>query len=153
LTCTFANDAGRVAVIRRLDLEGQGPREQHYQLRWHLFYESIEREHTKVDADARIELPPGARSELGVQFQGPLFGGGELWPIGDYAFQLLGWAHDRTSQDKANLVTEFHATLSPADAAWLRQWQRAPASVWDDPGITNRAVGIPLPMHDIKPGR
>ena len=103
-----------------------------------------------IDASARIELAPGETKELGIQFQGPLFGGGELWPMGDYAFELLGWGHGRTSQEKANLVTEFRAALSAPDAAWLRHWQNIESSAWDDPQITDRAVGIPFPMHDIR---
>src|SRR5262249_28777542 len=119
LTCAFANDSRRLTVIHRLELEGQGPGGRGNQLRCDLFFETEGREQTKVDASARIELPPGAKKELGVQFQGPLLGDRELWPIGDYAFELLGWAHDRTSQEKANLLTTFRASLSPPDAAWL----------------------------------
>jgi hypothetical protein len=36
------------------------------------------------------------------------------------------------------------------DAAWLRQRQNLGSSAWDDPDITDQAVAIPLPMHNIK---
>ena len=152
LTCAFSNESDRPVVVRRLDLEGKGPEEREYHLRWHLLYGTEGRQQRKIDASARIELPPGEIRELGVQFQGPL-GGGELWPMGDYAFSLLGWAYDRPPGEKANLITEFHATLSAPDAAWLRHWQNIDRSAWDDPGITDRAVGIPFPMHGIKLAR
>jgi hypothetical protein len=153
LTCSFSNDSNRLAVIRRLDLEGRGPKEREYHLHWHLFFTTDGMQQSKVDATARIEVLSGEKKDLGVQFQGPLFGGGELWPVGEYAFDLLGWAHDRTSQEKPNLITTFRATLSPDNAAWLRHWQDAEASAWDHPDITDRAVGIPVPMHDIKLAR
>jgi hypothetical protein len=154
LTCGFSNESNRPVVIRRMDLEGKGPEEEEYHLRWHLFYDTEGRQQKKkIDATARIELAPGDTKKLGIQFQGPLFGSGELWPMGDYAFELLGWAHDRTSQEKANLITAFRATLSADDAAWLRDWQNVDSRAWDDPRITDRAVGIPLPMHDIKLAR
>jgi TIR domain len=153
LTCEFSNESDLPVVIRRLELEGQGPEEREYHLRWHLFYGTEGRQQTKIDASARIELPPGETKELGIQFQGPLLGGGELWPIGDYAFELLGWAYGRPPGAKANLTTEFRATLSAPDAAWLRHWQNIESHAWDDPSITDRAVGIPFPMHDIKLAR
>lgn len=153
LTCLFSNDSNRSATIRRLDLEGSGPAGREYHLRWHLPYDTEGRQQRKINASARIDLAPGETKELGIQFQGPLFGGGDTWPIGGYAFELLGWAHGRTAQEKASIVTEFQATLSPSDAAWLRRWQNAKSSAWDDPGITDRAVGIPVPIHDVKLAR
>jgi hypothetical protein len=57
------------------------------------------------------------------------------------------------SQEKPNLITTFRATLSPDNAAWLRHWQRVEASRWDDPKITDRAVGIPVPLHDVARAR
>jgi hypothetical protein len=153
LTCAFANAWHQPVAIRRLDLEGQGPGAREYRLRWHLFYDTRGLQQTKIDAFAQIELAPGETGELGVQFQGPLFGGGELWPMGDYAFELLGWGHGRSPGEPANLITQFRARLSVADAAWLRHWQNIDASAWDDPGITDRAVGIPFPMHDIRLAR
>jgi hypothetical protein len=35
LTCEFSNESYRSVVIRRLDLEGKGPGEKEYHLRWH----------------------------------------------------------------------------------------------------------------------
>jgi hypothetical protein len=153
LTCAFSNAWHGPVVIRRLDLEGQGPGAREYHLRWHLFYDTSGRQQTKVDAFAQIELPPGATRQLGVQFQGPLFGAGELWPMGDYAFELLGWGHGRPPGEQANLITQFRARLSAPDAAWLRHRQNIESSPWNDPGITDRAVGIPFPMHDIRLAR
>jgi hypothetical protein len=43
------------------------------------------------------------------------------------------------------MITEFQTTLSVRDAAWLRHWHNVESSAWDDPDITDRAVGIPLP--------
>jgi hypothetical protein len=150
LTCKLSNRSNRPIVIRRLDLEGEGPAGSAYHLHWHLLYDTEGRQQRKIDASARIELPPGETRELGIQFQGPLFGGGALWPIGDYSFELLGWAQDRTSQEKASMITEFRATLSGADAEWLRHWQNIESDAWDDPNITDRAVGVPVPVHSIK---
>jgi hypothetical protein len=153
LTCRISNGSNRLAVIRRLDLDGRGPEEREYALHWHLFFKTDGTQQRKVDANARIDVPSGERKEIGVQFQGPLFGAGELWPVGDYAFDVLGWTEDRMSQEKPNLITTFRATLSPDNAAWLRHWQRVEASRWDDPKITDRAVGIPVPLHDVARAR
>jgi hypothetical protein len=70
--------------------------------------------------------------------------------MGDYAFELLGWGHGRPPGEQANLITQFRARLSAPDAAWLRHRQNIESSAWNDPGITDRAVGIPFPMHDIR---
>jgi hypothetical protein len=117
LSCKFANRSNRPVVIRRLDVEGKGPTGREYHLRWHLPYDTEARQQRKRDAPEWIELPPGETKELGIQFQGPLFGGAAIWPVGDYSFELLGWAQDRTSQEKASMITEFQTTLSVPDAA------------------------------------
>lgn len=153
LTCKFSNESNRPVVIRHLDLEAQGPAEKEYHLRWHLFFGTRGRQQTKIDASSRIELRRGESKEIGIQFQGSLLGHGELWPIGEYSFELLGRAHDRTSQDKANLITTFRATLSAGIAAELRRWRNVESSAWAAPGITDRAVGYELPLHDIKLAR
>ena len=36
--------------------------------------------------------------------------------------ELLRLAHGRRSQEKANLITEFRASFSEPNAAWLRHW-------------------------------
>jgi hypothetical protein len=36
-----------------------------------------------------------------------LFEGGAIWPVGDYSFELLGLAQDKTSQEKASIITGF----------------------------------------------
>jgi hypothetical protein len=89
-------------------------------LRWHLLYDTEGRQQRKIDASARIELSPGETKEFGIQFHVPCLGGA-IWPVGDYSFELLGLAQDKTSQEKASIITEFQATLSVPDAAWLRQ--------------------------------
>jgi hypothetical protein len=48
------------------------------------------------------------------------------------------------------MITEFQATLSASDAAWLRHWQNVESSAWEAPDVTDRAVGIPLPMPNVK---
>jgi hypothetical protein len=110
-------------------LKGKVPAGREYHLRWHLSYDTDGTQQRKRDASERIELPPGETKKLGIQFQGSLFGDGTIWPLGDYSFELLGWAQDRTSQEKASMITEFQATLSAPDAAWLRHWQNVESSL------------------------
>jgi hypothetical protein len=154
VTCRFSNQSSRAANIRRLDLATRGPGGLEYHLRWHLFFDTHGMQQRKVDATARIELPAGTNRDLGVQFQGPSFGGGEVtWPAGDYSSDLTGWTEDRSSQDKPNLVTLFRSTLTARDAAWVRHWQTIDRREWNNPQITDRAIGVPVPIHDVKPGR
>ena len=122
-----------------------------YHLIWHLPFDSTGLVHTQSDEDLRFSVPGNDHRTVQRQFRDSTAGLSNVWPEGNYCFQLLGWAK-RSPPEEPDLKSSFNAEVTAADTSQMREWRDADAQKWDDLRDKDRAIGFRITMDDHKKG-
>ena len=149
MMCRLSNGTTHAIELKRLELVVTPLRDSVFRLARYIFYNAYGGEHARVSPAAPITIAAGSVWEQGVQFRDSRSDIPNLWPDGNYRFDMLGWA-DRDPNGEPNLKTAFQANVPPHIAQQIREWSVAEPKAWDDLRATDRAVGFPLLLSDIR---
>lgn len=149
--CRLSNRGKLPLALERLGISVTRNGKSVYQMIWHLFYDADGLEHTKIKRDD-VVVDGKSSWQRGVQFRESRADIPNVWPAGWYAFELLGWANRPPDHLPPNLKTTFRAEVTPWLEREMTKWWRATAAAWDERKASDRALGFPLDLTDLKTG-
>jgi hypothetical protein len=150
--CRLVNTAQQPLELNRLELTATRGDGAAYELAWHLLYTVEGLEHLKDPREERIRVAGTSTWERGVQFRDTRADVSNIWPAGAYEFELLGWVNRRPSDGGPNVRTRFRAEVDPATAREMTRWRNASAEEWTVRQASDRALGFPLELADVRAG-
>jgi hypothetical protein len=146
--CRLTNHGSQPLTLTQLALTVFREGELIYDLGMHLFYSAEGLEHVK-DIERRIDVAGRSEWEKGVQFRGRA-DTPNIWPVGSYEFDLLAWVNCRPASSRANVRTTFRSDVDRRTFLDLARWRGATPDEWTRLNASNRALGLPIPIIDVK---
>ena len=152
MTCKLTNDAKQPVLLNRLELLVTEKDQDVYQMIWNLLYDTAGYQHIEVNEEMEIPIDGRSTWSRGVQFREPRKQKPNVWPVGAYDFELLGWASRRHPREQPNIVTRFRGNVTPGIMQELEEWRNASSEVYDRLGDPDRAYGVRLAVRDVREG-
>ncbi|MBL8529817.1 MAG: toll/interleukin-1 receptor domain-containing protein [Burkholderiales bacterium] len=149
MTCALSNEGPEPVELMHLEMTVTRAGESFYHLAWHSFYGTVGLTHVKARQSERITIAGKSVWRQGVQFRESRSDISNIWPAGSYELELLGWL-DRRPPDPPNLKTKFRSQVDSFIELEMRRWREASAKDWDELRDSDRAVGFPLLVTDIR---
>ena len=152
LNCVIVHQVSASVTVRRLEAELLTPQGRNLRFKWNVFYDFRPsnlpegRVMTKVCDAGEIEIEAGC-SSLGIQFLGPALEPDQLWPPGEYKFELYGWINKGSGDDRFDTKTSFAVEIGDYEADQVKYWSRATKTEWDQLKDPDRAVAIPVGIY------
>ncbi|MGH2751489.1 MAG: tetratricopeptide repeat protein [Actinomycetota bacterium] len=148
LNVDVVNERSKSVSVRRLEATVKTPNRDQVRFTWNVFYDSqssSQREVMRGTGDPReIEIGPGSKVSLGIQFAGPEMDPLQLWTTGDYGFELGASVFESSAEAELSFGARFRATMGTYEGDQVKHWTSAQAGDWDRLDDPDRAVGIPL---------
>jgi hypothetical protein len=118
-----------------------------------LFYAARGGEHTQVTGSLPVAIGPASSWESGVQFRDERTDIPNVWPAGQYEFDLTGLVTPlstaASSLGATTLRTTFRAIVTQSVESQLARWRNASKTEWDQSYASDRARGFTLNLTDI----
>jgi hypothetical protein len=151
--CRLVNAGGQDLVLNRLEIVVLHDGAPAFDLAWHLFYSTIGLEHLKNPNEGRITVAGRSTWDRGVQFRCTTADLPNVWPVGAYEFEMLGWVNCRPGESRANVRTRFRTEVDRQTFGAMTHWRAASPDEWTKSGASDRAYGFPLNIVDVVAGR
>jgi TIR domain-containing protein len=146
MMCRATNNLPYPIELSQLEIRVSRDGEAIFHLRHHLFYNARGGEHTQVAGELPVIIIPDATWESGVQFRDVQPDISNVWPAGRYEFELIGLAAT------TSLRTTFRANVEQYVEKEMTRWRNASTEEWNASRASDRALGFPLRLTDIKVG-
>ena len=146
--CRLTNHGSRPLTLTQLTLVVFRDDEALYDLHAYLFYSAHGLEHKK-EIEQPVVVAGRSEWERGVQFRGKA-DTPNVWPIGSYEFDLLGWVNCRPAASRANVRTSFRSGVDKRTFMEFARWRGASPEEWTRLNASDRALGFPIPIVDLR---